>query len=112
MKNDDVNFYLNDASILKKVMLENSSLPLLILHQESLYGCKLPYNQAEIGKVGIKTLTLHNEYWITKKEYREELVDKIRYLNNWMTEKEIQESVNRELKEVEFIKAVVVPITY
>lgn len=71
MNNTSLNCSLNDTTnlknlILENLILENPDLPLLIFYGEESWHDEYPYEQAEVGSVGISELTLYNDRWMDK----------------------------------------------
>lgn len=112
MNNTSFDCSLNDSSELKKLILENPTLPLLFFCGEECYRGEYPYEQAFVTSVSIQDLTLYNNYWLDEDDYAEELSDDLCDEPEYehLSDKEYFEMINRKVKETEFIKAIVVNI--
>ena len=112
MNNTSFDCSLNDTSELRKLIMDNPTLPLLFFCGEECYKGEYPYEQATVTSVGIQNLTLYNNYWLDEDGYAEELsynlCDKPEYEH--LSDEEYSEMIDRKVKEAEFIKAIVVNI--
>lgn len=98
VNNDSFDFSLRDTTNLRKLILENPDLPLLIFAGEDAWQEDYFYNSTEASDGEIKYLTLYKDVWIDEEEYRDILSDDL------CEESEIDEKVER----TEFCKAIVI----
>ena len=111
---DNTQFHcsLNDTSNLRQLILENPDLPLLIFCGEESWDGIWHYNQADASEGVIQTLTLYNDVWIDKEDYRDrlanDLCDKEEYKD--LSDKEYFEMVDCKVEEAVFCKAIVIYI--
>lgn len=103
-------FSLNDTSNLRKLILENPELPLLIFCGEESWHDEYPYEQAEASEGKIETLTLYDGYWLTEDDYYDQLsndlCDKPEYKD--LSDEEYKKMIERKVEETEFAKAIVI----
>lgn len=110
MNNTKLNCSLNDTSNLRKLILENPELPLLIFCGEESWHDEYPYEQAEVNGVRIKTLTLYNGDWIKKDDYYDQLSDDLYDEPEYkdLSDKEYEKMINQKVEEAEYVKAIVI----
>lgn len=110
MNTKKLNCSLNDTTELRNLIIENPDLPLLIFCGEDTWHDEYPYEQADVGKVGIQELTLYDNYWLDKDDYEEELAndlsDEEEYKN--MSDEEYDQMIKQKVTDTEFVKAVVI----
>lgn len=102
---------LSDTSNLRKLILENPDLPLLIFCGEEAWSGDWAYEQAvSVSDGKILELTLYEHMWRTKDDYEEELAndlsDKEEYEN--LSDKEYEKVIKQKVSETEFVKAIVI----
>lgn len=113
MNDKEFNVSLKNTAELKRLIVENPELPLLIFH------CSDDLEEGDYMQMGrvtgykIDEVTLYKNAYINKDDYREE-IEEILLVNDKsvieMTIKEWDELVNNELSKKKFIKAIVVYI--
>lgn len=112
MNNDEMNYSLNDTKELKKLILENPDLPLLIFAGEDANTGEYCYELAEARVRGIEKLTLYNDTWQDKEDFREalqeNLCDEEKYAE--LTDKEFEAAIEEIVKETEFVEAIVIDV--
>lgn len=110
MNNTRLNCSLNDTSNLKKLIIENPELPLLIFAGEEAWCDEFPYTQTDASNGEIKKLTLYNDYWVDKEDYTDRLSDRLcdeeEYKN--LTDEEYEKMIKEKVKNTEFVKAIVI----
>lgn len=103
---------LSDTTELKKLILENQDLPLLIFCGEYCNNGYYGYMQADVNSVSVQELTLYGELWLEKEDYEDmlsnDLCDEEEYEN--LSDKEYVEMIKQKVSETEFIKAIVVNV--
>lgn len=97
---------LDDTGELRKTMLDNPELPIMIFVGEESYSGEYPYSLAEISSTGIRELGIWEEYYIDKDDLRDMLFDK--YSGDYETEEELGKYVSECMDNTEFIKAIVI----
>lgn len=105
---------LEDTTELRKLIIENPDLPLIVFCGDESWDGEHSYNSAEINSCAIEELTLYDngyeEIWMSKEDYFErlsyDLCDKEEYED--MTDKEYDEMINQKVNETEFVKAIVI----
>lgn len=101
---------LNDTTTLRNLILENPDLPLLIFCGEESWHDEYPYEQADASSGEIKTLTLYNDYWLDKDDYRDELSDDLcdepEYKD--LSDEEYEKMLDKKVEETEFVEAIVI----
>ena len=103
---------LKDTAKLRKLILENTELPVLIFVGEEAYQGEYLYNQADATVVKVEDLTLYKEEWIGEDEYKDilynDLADEEEYKD--LSDEEYEKMINKRVKETEFIKVIVIYI--
>ena len=106
MNNTSIGTSLDNTEELRKLILDNPDLPLIIFAGEESYIGEYSYNSTEVSSVCIKELTLHEEYYLDKEDFEDKLLDK--YEDKFETDEELDGYVEQIMKETEFVKAIVV----
>ena len=111
MSNTNLPVSLEDTTKLRKLIIENPDLPLLIFcGEESYYDDGYPYSMAYASNAEIQELTLYNDVWMDKDDYAEKLSDDLcdeeEYIN--MTDDEYDAMIEQKVNETEFVKAIVI----
>lgn len=112
MNNTSLNCSLNDTTELRNLILENPELPLLIFCGEDSWHDEYPYEQADVGKIGIQELTLYNDCWMDKDDYEDRLSDDLSDQEEYksLSDKEYNQMIRQKVSETEFVKAIVIYI--
>lgn len=109
---DNSAFYLsmNDTSELRKLILDNPDLPLLVFAGEEAWQGDYSYNQADARCSGVQELTLYSDRWMDRDEYEEELVDDLcdeeEYKN--LSDEEWDKMIQQKIAETVFCQAIVI----
>lgn len=100
---------LDDTSELKKLIIENPKLPLIIFAGEEAYSGEYAYEMSEAHGISIRELTLYKDYWLDKEDYEEELSDDLCDEDEYkdMPDKEYFKMIKKKVEETEFVKAIV-----
>ena len=110
MNNTKLPVSLEDTTELRKLIIENPNLPLLIFCGEEANSGNYPYESNKDVGCGIEDLTLYKDWWIPKDEYeeqlRDDLCDKEEYKD--MTDEEYDKMIDQKVNETEFVKAIVI----
>lgn len=108
--NTKFNLSLDDTSELRKLITENPDLPLLIFAGEEAWSGEYPYEMTCASKGSIKYLTLYNDYWIEKEDYKEQLLsdldDNEEYKN--LTDEEFERKIDSIVENTTFCKGIVI----
>ena len=101
---------LKDTAKLRKLILENPELPVLIFVGEYAYQGEYSYNQANASKVEVENLTLYKEEWISEDEYKDilcnDLADEEEYKD--LSDEEYEKMINKRVEDTEFVEAIVI----
>lgn len=106
MNNTSIGTSLDDTYELRKTILDNPDLPLVIFAGEESYCGEYSYNLAEISSVKIEELTFEGEWYIEKSDFKDKLLDKLE--DEYDTDEKLNHAVENIMNETEFIKAIVV----
>lgn len=100
---------LKDTAELRKMILENPELPLLIFCGEDAWQGIYPYNLA-YPRCEIENLTLYNDIWMEEDQYEEELSDDLCDEEEYkdLSDEEWDKMIKQKVEETEFVKAIVV----
>lgn len=101
---------LSNTNELRKIILENPELPLLIFAGEEAWSGEYGYESTEVRKICIKELTEYEEYWLNREDYEEQLTDDLSQLEEYenMPEEEFEQMIAQRVLETEFVKAIVI----
>lgn len=114
MNNTNLPVSLEDTTELRKLIIENPELPLIIFCGEESWDGEHVYSSAIASKGSIQELTLYDDgydsIWMEKEDYAErlayELSDMEEYEN--MTNKEYDKMIEDKVAEAEFVRAIVI----
>lgn len=108
MKKYDVS--LKDTSELRKLILENPELPLMIFCNEDCHGGQFSYELARVVSCEVQELYLFRSEWLNKDEYADmlsyDLADEKE--NRSLSDKEFDDIIADTIKRMNFLKAIVV----
>lgn len=108
--NSKFDFSLNDATKLRKLILENPDLPLLIFAGEESWSDNFPYEQVDASRASVETLTLYGDIWMDEDDYEDRLRDNLcdfeEYKN--LSDKEYDKMIEQKIAETVFAKAITV----
>lgn len=103
---------LNDTSELRKLILENPDLPLIIFCGEDAYRGDWTYEQAYVNSCRIDSLTLYRDMWLDEDDYWDKLSDDMcdepEYQN--LSDEEYEKMIDEKVKNTDFVKAIVVNV--
>lgn len=101
---------LPDTSELRKLILDNPDLPLIIFCNEDLCTGDYGYTQGYASSGSIDRLTLYAERWMDEDDYREQLIDDLNCEEEYenLSDEEFYKIVDEKVKETEFITAIVI----
>lgn len=111
MNNTKLPVSLEDTTELRKLIIENPDLPLLIFcGEESYYDDGYPYSMAYASNGDIQELTLYSDVWMDKDDYAEKLSNDLAFEEEYkdMTDEEYDAMIHQKVSETEFVKAIVI----
>lgn len=114
MNNTKLPVSLEDTTELRKLIIDNSDLPLIVFCGDESWDGEHSYNSAEINSCSIEELTLYyngyEEIWMSKEDYSErlsyDLCDKEEYED--MSDEEYDRMIEQKVNKSEFVKAIVI----
>ena len=110
MNNTNLPVSLEDTIELRKLIIENPDLPLIVFCGDDSWHDWYPYEKANVNSCDIQELTLYKDWWIPKDEYeeqlRDDLCDEEEYIG--MTDEEYDRMIDQKVNETEFVKAIVI----
>ena len=110
MNNTKLPVSLEDTTELRKLIIENPDLPLLIFCGPETNSGEFPYESNKDIACDIQELTLYKDWWIPKDEYEEQLRDDLCDEEEYkdMTDEEYDKMIDQKVREAEFVKAIVI----
>ena len=110
INNDSFDFSLRDTTKLRKAILENPDLPLLIFAGEDAWQGEWCYNQADARVRGVQELTLFADRWMDRDEYEDELSDSLYDEEEYkdLSDEEWDKMIQQKVAETEFCQAIVI----
>ena len=101
---------LVDTTELRKLIIENPDLPLLIFCGPETNSGEYSYESNTDVRCDIQELTLYKDWWIPKDEYEEQLRDDLCDEEECkdMTDDEYDAMIDQKVSEAEFVKAIVI----
>ncbi len=106
MNNTKIGTSLDDTKELRKTILENPELPLVIFAGEESWSGEYSYNLAELSSVHIEELTYDGEHYVEKEDFKDQQYDK--YNDSYDTEEELEKYVESIMNNQEFVRAIVI----
>ena len=108
--NSQYNCSLNDTSDLRKLILENPDLPLLVFCSEESWIGEWCYNQSDVRSCKIQSLALCRDMWVDEEEYREYLVDALCDKDEYkdLSDDEYYKMIDEKVAETAFCQAIVI----
>lgn len=105
-----LNCSLNNTTELRKLIIENPDLPLLIFCGEDSWRDEYPYEQADVKSWEIKELTIYKDWWVDKDDYEERLSDELSSKGEYesLSDEEYGQMMKEKVAETEFVKAIVI----
>ena len=114
MNNTKLPVSLKDTTELRKLIIENPDLPLIIFCGEESWDGEHDYSSASASKGSIQELTLYDDgydsIWMEKEDYAERLSYELSDMEEYkdMTNKEYDKMIEDKVAEAEFVKAIVI----
>ena len=110
MNNTNLPCSLDDTTELRKLIIENPDLPLIVFTGEEAWSGDYYYSQCLDVRASIDTLGLYGDIWMDKDDYYDRLVDDLcdeeEYVN--LSDEEYYKMIDQKIAETEFVKAIVV----
>lgn len=110
MNNTDLPVSLEDTTELRKLIIENPDLSLIVFCGDDSWHDWYPYEKANVNSCDIKELTLYNDWWLDKEDYAErlsnDLADEEEYKD--MIDEECDAMIDQKVSETVFVKAIVI----
>ena len=110
MNNTKLPVSLEDTTELRKLIIENPDLPLIVFCGDDSWHDWYPYEKANVNSCGIKELTLYDDWWLDKEDYIDrisnDLSDEEEYKD--MTDDEYDKMIDKKVNETEFVNAIVI----
>lgn len=110
MNNTDLPVSLEDTTELRKLIIENPDLPLIVFCGDDSWHDWYPYEKANVNGCEIKELTLYNDWWLGKEDYAERLSNNLADEEEYkdMTDEEYDAMIDQKINETVFVKAIVI----
>ena len=101
---------LEDTTELRKLIIENPDLPLIVFCGDDCWHDWYPYEKANVNSCDVEKLTLYNDWWIDKEDYADRLSDDLADEEEYkdMTDDEYDKMIDKKVNETEFVKAIVI----
>lgn len=103
-------YSLNNTSRLRKLILDNPDLPLLIFCGENSNTGEFAFEQAQVHAVVVDELTLYKETWIDKDELKERLYNDPCNEETYqdLSSADYEQVINELVGAAEFTKAIII----
>lgn len=110
MNNTNFDCSLNDTTELRKLIIENPDLPLIVFCGDECNDGDYCYEYVDVYNVSITELTIYDDYWLSKDDYEDklsdDLCDKEEY--KYLSDEEYNKMIKQKIAETEFVKAIVI----
>ena len=109
MNNTKFGCSLNDITELRKLIIENPELPLLVFCGEEAWCSDYAYSQADVRSCSVQSLTLYaDDTWVDEDEYEEILRYNLCDDYADLSDEEYDKMIEQKIAETEFVKAIVI----
>lgn len=108
MNNTKLPVSLEDTTELRKLIIENPDLPLIVFCGENSWHNWYPYEKVNVNSCDIKELTLYNDWWLDKEDYADTLHLDLAEEYASMTDEEYDAMIDQKVSETVFVKAIVI----
>lgn len=108
MNNTSFECSMNDTTELRKLIIENPELPLLIFCGEDSWTDRWSYEQACVNSARIDELTLYGDVWLDKDDYEDRVRDDLCEDYADLSDEEYDKMIEKKVAETEFVRAIVV----
>jgi hypothetical protein len=101
---------LKDTTELRKLILDNPDLPLVIFVDGDTNDGEYCYEQADVYNCSIQELALYKDVWYERDDFKEALSDDLCDREEYrdLSNEEYMKVIDDKVAEVEFVKAIVV----
>lgn len=110
MNNTNLPCSIDDTTELRKLIIENPDLPLIVFAGEEAWSGDYCYSQSLDVRASIDTLGLYGDVWMDRDDYRDRLVDDLcdeeEYKN--LSDEDYFKMIDQKIAETEFVKAIVI----
>lgn len=110
MNNTRLPVSLEDTTELRKLIIENPDLPLIVFCGDDTCSDLYSYEKANVSGCDVKELTLYKDWWLDREDYWDTLNDDLcgeeEYID--MTNEEYDKVIDQKVSETEFVKAIVI----
>ena len=111
MSNINIPVSLENTENLRKLILENPELPLVVFCGEESYCGEYDYNSVDVKGIKIKELTMDRDRYVERGTMRDKLMNK--YYDNFCIggvymKKDLEEFAEKQLSRMQFTKAIVI----
>ena len=110
MNNTNLPCSLDDTTELRKLILENPDLPLIVFCSEECNSGDWYYEWTEYVRANIQTLTIYQGMWVNEEDYRDRLVDDLCNYEEYenLSDEDYFKMIDQKVAETEFVKAIVI----
>ena len=110
MNNTKIPMSLDDTKELKELIISNPDMPLLIFCGDECYSGDWCYEAADAHGISIKELTIYNDRYIEKEDFKDLLIDELAGLPEYekLSDAEFEKMIDGIVAATEFVKAIVV----
>ena len=108
MNNTNFDCSMNDTTELRKLIIENPELPLLVFCGEDSWTDRWSYEQAQVNSVRIDELTLYNDLWMDKDDYEDRIRDDLCDDYADLSDEEYDTMITQKIAETKFVRAIVI----
>lgn len=110
MNNTKIETSLDDTTELRKLILDNPDLPLIIFAGEEAYQDEYCYCLTEAHGIDVKEICCMEDnegvIYIDKEDYEDKLYDNLS--KSYETQEEVEKVIKEKMQQTEFLKAIVV----
>lgn len=99
-----------DCKSLKQMILENPDAPLLIFVGDEANSGEYQYESCEAGFASIKDLTMYEDEWLDRDDYKEQLAYDFGYEEEYcdLSDEEFESKIDEIVADTAFIRAIVI----
>ena len=110
MNNTNLPCSLDDTTELRKLIVENPDLPLVVFCSEECNSGNWSYEWNEYVRASVQTLTLYKDLWQDKDDYYDRLVDDLCDEEEYkdLSDEDYFKMIDQKIAETEFVKAIVI----
>lgn len=110
MNNTNLPCSLDDTTELRKLIIENPDLPLLVFAGEEAWSGNWGYEFAYARCGGVQELTIYDDLWLDEDDYRDKLTDDLCDEEEYrdLSDEDYYKMIDQKIAETEFVKAIVI----